>query len=163
MPRSLIRTDSIHLLWIFCFMTHYSIPLPLQDWMCRPGLACEGWSGSIYYADTIMLVSRGTAQYYIVIYYCTIVNSSYHRDPVLPQITGRNYDIRVCPTLGLGLTPVCSRYVDSYTLTPITNPRIKKSKFRNVGNLRFSTVHIYCKRIRKSNIHKLFMSTQDNG
>ena len=32
---------------------HTSIP---WDGMCRHGLACAGWSGSIYYADTIMLV-----------------------------------------------------------------------------------------------------------
>ena len=48
MPRRLTWTDTFRLLWIFCFRNHYSIPLSSWDGMCRPGLACAGWSGSIH-------------------------------------------------------------------------------------------------------------------
>ena len=59
MPRRLTRTDTFRLLWIFCFRNHYFTPLSTWDGMFRPGLACAdcaGWSGSIHYADPIMLV-----------------------------------------------------------------------------------------------------------
>ena len=59
MPRRLIRTDSFRLMWIFCYRNHYSIPLSPWDGMSRPGSVCAdsaGWSGSIHYADAIMLV-----------------------------------------------------------------------------------------------------------
>ena len=59
MPRRLTRTDTFRLLWIFCFRNYYSIPLFPWDEMCRPGLACADcacWSGSIYYAESILLV-----------------------------------------------------------------------------------------------------------
>ena len=47
------------LLRIFCFMNHYSIPLSPRDGMFRSGLACvdrTGWSGSIRYLESVMLV-----------------------------------------------------------------------------------------------------------
>ena len=59
MPRELIRIYTFRLLWIFCFMNHYFIPLSSRDGMRRPGSVCAdcaGWSGSIYYAEAIMLV-----------------------------------------------------------------------------------------------------------
>ena len=43
---------------IFYFRNHYSIPLSPWDRMCRPGsvcVDCGGWSGSIHYAEAIML------------------------------------------------------------------------------------------------------------
>ena len=52
----LIRTDTFRLLLIFGFMNHYSIPLSHWDGMCRPK-----WSGSIHYAESIMVFFRGTA------------------------------------------------------------------------------------------------------
>ena len=58
MPQRLTRTDTVSLLCIFCFRNHYSIPLSTWDRMSRPGLACvdcAGWSGSIHYAESIML------------------------------------------------------------------------------------------------------------
>ena len=57
--RRLTRRDTLSLLWIFCSRNHYTIPLSTWDGMCLPRLAyadCEGWSGSIHYADAIMLV-----------------------------------------------------------------------------------------------------------
>ena len=41
---------------MFCFKNHYSIPLSPYDGMCRPGLACVSWSGTIHYAESILLV-----------------------------------------------------------------------------------------------------------
>ena len=58
-PRRLTQTNTFRLLWIFSFANHYSIPpFPPWDGMCRPALACAdcaGWSGSIHYAEYIML------------------------------------------------------------------------------------------------------------
>ena len=54
-----IRIDTFRLLWIFCFRNNYSIPLSPWDRMCHPGSVCTdcaGWSGSIHYAEAIMLV-----------------------------------------------------------------------------------------------------------
>ena len=77
MPWRLTRTDTFRLLWIFCFMNHYSIPLSPWDGMYRPGLAwadCAGWSWSIHYAESIMLVF--------------LWNSSYiHVLPVVPSMS----------------------------------------------------------------------------
>ena len=59
MPHRLTRTDTFHLLLIFCFRNHFSIPLSPGDWMCWPRLACAdctGLSWSIYYAESIMSV-----------------------------------------------------------------------------------------------------------
>ena len=59
MPRRLTRTDTFRLLWIFFFRNHYSISQSPWDGMCRPGLAwvdCAGLSGSIHYAESIMLI-----------------------------------------------------------------------------------------------------------
>ena len=57
MSHRYIRMDAFHLLWIFCFRNHYSIPLSRRDGTCRPGSICadsKGWSGSIHYAESIM-------------------------------------------------------------------------------------------------------------
>ena len=65
-PPRLTRTDTFHLLWIFCFRHHYSIPVSPWDGMCRPGLACAdcaGWSGSIHYEEVIMLVFSRDGSY----------------------------------------------------------------------------------------------------
>ena len=54
------------LLWIFCFRNHYSLPLSPCDGMCRPGLDfadCAGLSGSIHYAESIMLVFSWNGSY----------------------------------------------------------------------------------------------------
>ena len=59
MPRRLIREDTFRLLWIFCFRNRYSKPLSPCYRMCQPGLACAdcaGWSGSIHWTESIMLV-----------------------------------------------------------------------------------------------------------
>ena len=58
MQRRLTRSDNFRVLWNFCFRNHYSIPISPWDGMCRPGLACAdcaGLSGSIHYAEPIML------------------------------------------------------------------------------------------------------------
>ena len=55
MPHRLNRIDTFRLLWIFCFRNYYSIPLSAWDEMCRPGSVCANWSGSIHYAEAIML------------------------------------------------------------------------------------------------------------
>ena len=68
MPRRLTWTDSLRLLWIFCFMTRYIISLSPWDGMCQSGLACVDWaglSGSIHYAESIMLVISWNALSYI--------------------------------------------------------------------------------------------------
>ena len=59
MPRRLTRVDTFRLLWIFCFRNHYSISLSPWDGMYRPGSVCSdcaGWSGSLHYAEAILLV-----------------------------------------------------------------------------------------------------------
>ena len=66
MPLRLIRADAFHLQWIFCFKNHYFIHLSPWDGKCRPGLACAdcaGWSGSILYAGTIMMVFSRNGSY----------------------------------------------------------------------------------------------------
>ena len=68
-PRRLTRIDTFCLLWIFCFRNHYSLPLLLWDGMCRSGLACAdcaGWSGSIHYAESIMLVLSWNGSYILL-------------------------------------------------------------------------------------------------
>ena len=56
MSRRLTRTDNFCFLWIFRFRNQYCWPLFPWDGMYRPGLAYAGWSRSILYAETIMLV-----------------------------------------------------------------------------------------------------------
>ena len=79
MPRRLTRTGNFHLLWIFCFRNHYSIP-PLYPWdrMCRPGLACAdcaGWSGSIHYAESMMLVFSWNGSFNFILLWGTVLNA----------------------------------------------------------------------------------------
>ena len=65
MPRRLTRTDTVRLLWIFCFRNHYSIPLSLWDGICRPEISLHGLRILIW-VDTLRRIhnvgfSRGTA------------------------------------------------------------------------------------------------------
>ena len=66
MPRRLIRADTFRLLWIFCFRNHYYIPLSSWEGMCRSRSVCTdcaGWSWTIHYANTIMLVFSRLLKY----------------------------------------------------------------------------------------------------
>ena len=59
MPHRLTRLYTFRLQWIFCFKNHYSLPLSPCDGMCRSGSVCAecaGWSGSIHYAESIILL-----------------------------------------------------------------------------------------------------------
>ena len=75
MPRRLTRTDTFYLLWIFCFWNNYSIH---WDGMCWPRLACAGWSGSIHYADAIMLVFMWNSSFviYLHIFWCKLMQNA---------------------------------------------------------------------------------------
>ena len=68
MPRRLTLIYTFRLLWIFSFRNHFSIPLFPWNGMCRPGLACaacEGWSGSMHNAESILLVFSHMTLYHI--------------------------------------------------------------------------------------------------
>ena len=59
MRRRLTRIYTFRLLWMFYFRNHYPIPLSPWEGMCGPGSVCAdctGWSGSIHYAEAILLV-----------------------------------------------------------------------------------------------------------
>ena len=67
MPRRLTRIENSRQLWIFWFRSQYSIPLFPWDGMCRPGSVCAdcaGWSESIHYAETTMLVFSDAGSYH---------------------------------------------------------------------------------------------------
>ena len=58
-PRRLTRTETVHLLWIFCFRNHYSVPLsPLRRNVSAQISLCGLWRliRAIHNAEAIMLV-----------------------------------------------------------------------------------------------------------
>ena len=60
MPRWLIQIDTFRLMWNICFGNHYSIHL-------------SPWSGSIHYAEAILLVFSRNGSYNVFFYVNTYV------------------------------------------------------------------------------------------
>ena len=84
MLRRLTRTDVFCLLWILCFRSHITLYLYLPT-ECF-GLACAGWSGSIYYAESIMLFFSWDGSYVVESLQINHNNSIYEEQIILGLI-----------------------------------------------------------------------------
>ena len=63
MLRRLTRTDTFHLLWTLCFRNHYSITETECVGPEYPAPDCAGWSASLHYAESMMLVFWWNSSY----------------------------------------------------------------------------------------------------
>ena len=106
MPRRLTRIDTFQLLWIFCFRNHYSIPLSPSDGMGLPGSVCAdcaGWSGSIRYAEAILLVFSRDNLYWVM-----------SREDRLPYFTTREDIIQPALKRHIALQETVKHFVNVY-------------------------------------------------